>query len=471
MKNWSEKILYFVLTLTESCWLAAIFLFLNEFINEDRRITIFVLWLAYPFAFLFNRFLNYVRCKRYIYFIANMLALSFSTLLILRIQLYAGYGILDMSWFSMLNYQMQQLFYEFQPEFLIILGNCTFFWRGWSLSKEKAAFSLLSKYFQFGFVMLLLVLFTSHLADVSLPNALVLIVVFSSLVLVGFGLSRSAENNSVQDKIVSSSSQLLLIVVALIVLLGLFIGSFVTPGLLHLILNILKWIGDKIGTAIMFLVNLFPYEISSDITPPGETLSPSPREEIIDLSKILHIPVHIRIIGQRIFVSLFMVGVLVAVYRVFVDVWRRLRRHNTSNVIVESIHGNILIDLLSSLLQLFHYLLNILCSLWKYLKHKTIVEQPHEINSVRQIYRNLLRWGAAGGYSRHISQTPYEYLETMREILPVNEQAMLSQITDIYIVARYGHKLVKLELLQEIEENWKILRQYKLKMVHKKEFI
>lgn len=423
MKNWSEKILYFVLTLTESCWLAAIFLSLNEFINEDRRITIFVLWLAYPFAFLFNRFLNYVRCKRYIYFIANMLALSFSTLLILRIQLYAGYGILDMSWFSMLNYQMQQLFYEFQPEFLIILGNCTFFWRGWSLSKEKAAFSLLSKYFQFGFVMLLLVLFTSHLADVSLPNALVLIVIFSSLVLVGFGLCRSAENNSVQDKIV---------------------------------------------TAIMFLVNLFPYEISSDIAPPGETLSPSPREEIIDLSKILHIPVHIRIIGQRIFVSLFMVGVLVAVYRVFVDVWRRLRRHNTSNVIVESIHGNILIDLLSSLLQLFHYLLNILCSLWKYLKHKAIVEQPHEINSVRQIYRNLLRWGAAGGYSRHISQTPYEYLETMREILPVNEQAMLSQITDTYIVARYGHKLVKLELLREIEENWKILRQYKLKMVHKK---
>ncbi len=471
MKNWSEKILYSILILTESCWLVAIFLCLNEFITEGRRITIFGLWLAYPFAFLFNRFLNYVRCKRYIYFIANILALIFSTLLILKIQLYAGYGLLDMSWFSMLNYHIQQLFYEFQPEFLVVLGNCTFFWRGWSLSKEKTAFSLLSKYFQFGFMMLLLVLFICHLADVSLPNVAILIVIFSSLVLVGFGLARSAENNNVQDKIVKSSSQFLLIVVTLIVLLGLFIGSFVTPELLHLILTVLKWIGNKIAAVVIFLVNLFPYDTTSNIAPPGETLSPSPREEIIDLSKILHIPVHVRIIGQKIFVSLFMIGILVAVYRVFVDVWRWLRRHDTANVTVESLHGNFLADLLSSLLHLFRYFLNILLSMRKFLRHRAIVEQPHEINSVRQIYRNLLHWGAAGGYSRHTSQTPYEYLETMREILPVNEQAMLSQITDAYIVARYGHKLVNLELLQEVKERWKILRHYKLRMVNKQENI
>ncbi|MCK4818533.1 hypothetical protein KA005_22375, partial [bacterium] len=141
MKNWSERILYSILILTESCWLIAISLFLNEFITEGRRITIFGFWLAYPFAFLFNRFLNYVGFKRHIYFIANILALIFSTLLILKIQLYAGYGILDLSWFSMLNYHIQQLFYEFQPELLVILGNCTFFWRGWSLSREKTTFS------------------------------------------------------------------------------------------------------------------------------------------------------------------------------------------------------------------------------------------------------------------------------------------------------------------------------------------
>jgi hypothetical protein len=59
----------------------------------------------------------------------------------------------------------------------------------------------------------------------------------------------------------------------------------------------------------------------------------------------------------------------------------------------------------------------------------------------------------------------------MKGILPTSEHDMLSQITDAYILARYGHKLEQLELLQEIKERWKILRRYKLKMVHQQEQI
>jgi hypothetical protein len=320
-------------------------------------------------------------------------------------------------------------------------------------------------------MLLLLVLFICHLVDISLPNATLLIVIFSSLVLVGFGLSRSAEDNNVQENIARSSSQLLLIVVSLIVLLGLLIGSFVTPDLLQLILNILKWIGSRIATVFLFLVNLFPYDTTSNIAPPGETLSPDPREPIMDIWKWFHLPVHARIIGQRIFLSFFMIGLLVALYRIFVDIWRWIRRHDTSNVTVESINGDLLTDLLSGLLHLLRYFRNILLSLGKTLRHRVIDDQPYEINSVRQIYRNLLRWGDAGGYPRHKSETPYEYLVTMREILPVIEYDMLSQITDAYIVARYGYKLEKVEPLQEIKEYWKILKKYKLKIVHKQNII
>ncbi len=471
MKNWSENVLYSIVILTESCWLAAIMLFLNEFVTEDRRITIIGIWLAYPFAFIFNRFLHYVGFKRPVYFAANIIALILGTLLVLRIQLYSGYGILDISWLSALNYQIRQLFYVFQPELLIILGNCIFFWRGWSLSKEKTTFSLLSRYFQFGFMMLLLVLFISHLADISLPNIAPLIVIFSSLALVGFGLFRSAKNSNAQDNFVNSSSQFLLIVVALIVSLGLIIGSFIAPDLLNLILNILKWVGTKIAALVIFLVNLFPDDITSNIAPPGETLPPSPREEVIDWWSVFRLPPNTRIIGQRIFVSLFAIGLLVALYRIFVDIWHWIRRHDTANVTVESIRGNLLTDLLNSLLQLLRYFLNILLYPWNILRKRALVEQPHEINSVRQIYRNILRWGASGGYPRHTSETPYEYLVTMKGILPASEHDMLSQITDAYILARYGHKLEQFELLQEIKERWKILRRYKLKMVHQQEQI
>ena len=471
MKNWSEKVLYSIVILTESCWLAALMLFLNELITEGRRITIISIWLAYPFAFIFNRFLQRVGFKRPVYFIVNITALILGTLLVLRIQLYAGYGVLDITWLSALNYQMRQLFYEFRPELLIILGNCIFFWRGWSLSKEKATFFLLSRYFQFGFMMLLLVLFISHVVDISLPNIALLIVLFSSLVLFGFGLFRSAKNTNEQDNFINSSSQFLLIVVALIVSLGLIIGSFIAPDLLNLILNILKWVGTKIAALVIFLVNLFPSDMTSNIAPPGETLSPSPREEVIDLWSVFRLSPNVRIIGQRIFVSLFVVGLLIAIYRIFIDIWHWIRRHDTASVTVESISGNLLTDLLNSLLQLLRYLLHILLYPWKILRKSATVEQHHELNSVRQIYRNILRWGASGGYPRHTSETPYEYLVTMKGILPASEHDILSQITDAYILARYGHKLEQFELLQEIKERWKTLGRYKLKRVHQQEQI
>ena len=169
--------------------------------------------------------------------------------------------------------------------------------------------------------------------------------------------------------------------------------------------------------------------------------------------------------------SLFGIGILIAFYRIFIDIWHWLQRQDTANVTVESIHGSLLSDLLNSLLRLLRYPMNILLYLWNILRRGTLIEQPHEIDSVRQIYRNVLRWGASGGYPRYSSETPYEYLVTLKGILPSSEYVILSQITDAYIRARYGHKLEQSELLQEIKERWKIIKRYKLKMNRQQEHI
>jgi len=438
---------------------------------ESKQISILGLWLAYPLAFLFNRFLHNVKFKPRLYLVTNIIVLILGILLVLKIQLYANYSMFDTSWFSALNYHMKQLFYGLEPAFVVILGNCIFFWRGWSLSREQASFSLLSKQFQFSFVMLIFVLFICHLVNISLPNIEIIILIFSSLALIGFGISRSFKNNDVRGIFRDNSSLLLLAAVTIIILLGLLVGSFITPDLFHIILTLLKWIGNKIVSLVIFLVNLFPQDTASSIAPPGEALTPSPREEIIDVWTVFNLPSHYRIIGQRIFVSLFMLGLLITIYRIFVDIWHWMRRYETGSVTIESIRGNLFSELYNSFLRLFRYIVNIILSRWQSIGQRKITEKPTAINSVRQVYRNLLHWGAAGGIPHQIHETPYEYLEIMRDALPVNEYSLLSQITDAYIDARYGNKSEDSKFLHEIKECWNVLRKYKLKIINKEERI
>ncbi|GAI27181.1 unnamed protein product, partial [marine sediment metagenome] len=85
-----------------------------------------------------------------------------------------------------------------------------------------------------------------------------------------------------------------------------------------------------------------------------------------------------------------------------------------------------------------------------------------EIASVRQIYRQLLRWTAAGGYPRHISQTPYEYLYALAHLLP-DVQGDLDLITQQYVKVRYGALLPTEDELHQLRQSWHRVKQNQLK--------
>ncbi len=451
----------------ESCWLGALFLTLSELISGNSHLSIIGLWLAYPFAFILNRLLRSARIRRPFRLIANVMAIVVFILIILKIQLYASYNILDIGWLSILNAHMHQLLNGFTPEMFVILGVCTFFWKGWSLARQRVNFAAFSRSFQFGFSILLFVLFICHLADFSLDNLVLLIIVFSSFGLIGFGLYRSSEKNTFQSTTISNDFRLLLIVVAVIALTGLVIGSFITPELLQLVLNVLKWIGEKIISIFMYLVNLFPKGSTSKL-PPGTALSPSPREEPIEMWKWFHMSEHVRDIMRKILVTSFMIGILVALYRIFVDIWHWMRRHETTGVIIESIPRNTFMEFLKSLALFLIRNINNLFLWLKALIQRKMPEQSNNQNSIRQIYRNLLNWGDIGGYPRRNSETPYEYLEQLGYVLPVSEHYLLAQITEAYIVARYSPRPEKLESFQQIKQSWHNLKKFKFKRVHTK---
>jgi hypothetical protein len=77
--------------------------------------------------------------------------------------------------------------------------------------------------------------------------------------------------------------------------------------------------------------------------------------------------------------------------------------------------------------------------------------------SIRRIYANMVRLAAGAGYPRARSETPYEYLATLRRALPGHE-ADVTIITEAYVNAHYGQVPDTREELERIRACWKRIR-------------
>jgi hypothetical protein len=64
-------------------------------------------------------------------------------------------------------------------------------------------------------------------------------------------------------------------------------------------------------------------------------------------------------------------------------------------------------------------------------------DEPAPTTSMRRLYTEMLRWGAASGLPRGPSQTPFEYEQTLCAALPAHGTDVAS-ITRSYVRARYA---------------------------------
>ncbi len=448
--NWREEVLYAVTLLMESCWIGALLLFLNELVAGGPQFSIIWLWLMYPFAFLLNRLLCNLGWGRYYSYAINGLAMIVGMLLVLKTQLYAAYNMLDGSWLSALGANLSQLFQAFQPEVLAIIGCGLLFWRGWRLAQHRVTFAAVGTGFQFGLSILLIVLFISQLIDISLPNAILLVIAFAFLALVGVGLCRSTE-------VSTHGSHLLLVTIVLIILLGSLVGAFVTSDLLHILLDALRWLWGIILKIIAFLLSLLPERAPAEL-PPATT--PIPESPPAETYHIWTLPEPIRDILSKVWIVGFVTLIVIALYRMLSDIWHRLRGALTRGATIEPLPMTFRANILGALIRLIHRILGIPLKLAY--RHKKVT-QSQEVSSIRHIYRNLLQWGAEAGWPRRISETPYEYLETLTSTLSREGQGQLSCITEAYVIARYRQNWENREPLQQIKESWEKLRRFRLK--------
>jgi len=82
--------------------------------------------------------------------------------------------------------------------------------------------------------------------------------------------------------------------------------------------------------------------------------------------------------------------------------------------------------------------------------------------SIRRIYANMVRLATEQGYPRGSAQTPYEYLDTLRQALPGSETET-ALITNAYVNAHYGKLPDTPEELQQIRDAWQRVRAQQAK--------
>ncbi|MFC2006972.1 DUF4129 domain-containing protein, partial [Chloroflexota bacterium] len=255
-------------------------------------------------------------------------------------------------------------------------------------------------------------------------------------------------------------SVFLLTGIGLILVMGIIISSVVTHDFLELVMLPIKSAVSIIWKGITFLMSLFPEPDLAEL-PASTPLPDTATIEAETLRELAHIPEWLRIWLNRGYVLLIGGLLLAGLWGLSSSVlnWLRLKLATTAGADIERLPSAFRQDFLTLLKHIYFFLLHLRFPFW--LRRKLAVS-PSETASVRQIYLQLLLWASKSGWPRHFSQTPYEYLYVLHDLLP-QSQPELRILTEGYVRARYSSWLPTEGELQYLKDSWNQLRQNHLR--------
>ena len=460
MKSIGQKV---VLTTTvvalEGCWLYTLVYMLNVLIAEGR-LNVPGLLPLYLLAFGTNWLWRRLGWPRAIRGALNITGGVVFTLLAVKIQLFGHLPLADAMWLASLGEAFTNIFYGLSPEMVLLVGGGVLWWFGQRMASLPMAFATAVREFQFGLIVLLILLFIVYGMEIQLSHTILVVTIFFAASLLSLSIAHAQENKQSTEFYHGNWLGILLMSISAVILLGLAIGSVITPDLLQLVVAGLTWLWGLIVKGITFIASLFP---QSDITP-GEVLpgaGPMPVEEP-DYTKLFVLPEVVRK-GLRFGWSVLMIGMLlVFLWRISEQIftWLRTRLGSTGNAEYESLSGAFWTDIQLLFQRIFRWILKILR--WPTLLRKRKTVEPKEITSIRQLYQQLLRWAAKAGLPKPVFQTAYEYLDVLQEKMPAYRDT-LQYVTGKYVSARYGHVTPSVEELDQLKQSWHNLKHQNLK--------
>ena len=457
MKHCRQVVLYLTMAGIEACWLYALLAIINDR-GAGGQLSVFGLLLLYPTAFFLNVLFLWLGWHALLRNIIHATVGAVALLLTVKLQLFSSLPMSDPAWLRALPQALSSIFYSFSPELWILVASGLVWWLGRRLAQTRVTFVAAVAEFQFGLFFLLILFFFAATFEVKIPNAVPLALVFFLFSLVGISIAHAEEGESWLSRLRQGHwLPLLFATIGVILVLGLLIGSLLTPDFIQIIANAIVWVWnflwDLFLRLMLFIARFFPEPKPSgmpDVFPPQQ-----------DETGGFHIeelfPEWLRN-AIRLGWSILMIGILVfALWRMFSQIfsWMRRRFGGRAEAEYESMPGAFKADFLGFLKRLFYRILGL-----KLVRWQKKVEAP-KISSIRQIYRQLLSWAATQGYPRLAFQTPYEYLYRLEAALPESREP-LEFITQSYVSARYGRYAPSEAELNQLKESWHQVKQNRL---------
>jgi hypothetical protein len=448
--DWRKVILYITVIGMEGCWLYALTLMLNKQ-TVGGVLSVPGIILVYLLAFVVNLLLYRLKWHRFLLGSLTWFIWAAVMLLTVKVLLARDVAWSDTAWLLAVPRAIADVIYTFRPELLVLLLTAVMWWMGRRMSRTNISFNTTFSEFQFGLVMLVIVFFIASQSKTGMGNPVPLALAFFFFALVGISVAHASEGTSWLAGLYRGHwSGLLILSIGLVFILGLIITVLVSPDILQAIWSALKWLWAVIWGVILrimaFLAGLFPAsEPKLDEIPP----MPSMPAVVPDENTPWSMPDWLRN-GLRIGWVVLMIGFIIfAIWRISSDIfrWMRRRQAGRGGAEYERLHGAFRFDILNLVKSIVARIKG-----WFRPRIKTAPVQA-QIATVLQIYRQFLRWAAAGGHARQESQTPYEFRDGLADLMP-EAVPEINLVTGEYVKARYGAWVSSPDELNELNRAW-----------------
>lgn len=334
----------------------------------------------------------------------------------------------------------------------VLVGGAILWVAGMRLGWLEVRFPVVLGEFQFGLIMLLVVLFVGRQLSVDLPAGVIMGIAFVVLGLLGLGLARSGVGGGGLSR--GRWWLFLGAGVLAIVVVGLVVAALVTPDALRAVGRGFLWLWHQIDKLIAVVGGWFP-EKSVSISDGPEWSAPGVAQEDTVGGGVL--PESVLRVVRIAFTVFVIVMASLTTYLLTTRAvgWVRRRAKGSGSIKVERLHGAFGADVRAWLSRWWDRIAQRV--LWL---RRSREGDPTEATSVRDLYRHLLRWAAGRGCSRDAAQTPFEFQTVLVECCPEG-QGEIDILTQAYVHTRYGPRVRRTDDIQALRAAWGVLRRIK----------
>jgi len=464
-----RELIYIALAAAEVCWVTPIFAALSQ---ETLRHRPLLLWLGMLILLLgfFYLYRALVQSNLSLVLQQGLLlaALLLGIVLVVRYHVYAGVALQGMTWIGYIWKRLTSIT-VFLPEMLAILALIYLWARGIQLARRSVSVDSVGYSFRAGIIILI----WSGLGVTLLTRREMtpFVIPYFFFALTAIALARIEETSQLPGGSQAHFSGYWVgwsvVAVGLLIAVGMVVAVFFYGGsleqvfswlspvfdlLLILVYNVALWL----LAAIWWLVSLLPIDWGA-LKGAFDSLSLQLRNALEGLGQSSVEPSPAAVRAFHLSANVGLIVVLVALVLLFTW-YRRWRTRATAGI--DETHesllsagalGRSLVDLLQAGRQRLGDVAG-----------RVLGIQFLSAISIRRIYANVVRLATEQGYPRGSAQTPYEYLDTLRQALPGSE-AETTLITNAYVNAHYGKLPDTPKELQQIRDAWDRVRGHQAK--------